>query len=161
MPRVAETYEYRYKACVYEISKSHSRELVMKVYARLALALLSCGTALLLATGGAVAHTAKHASTAAQTEAAADAAADTVVDEAGDTAEATEEAPAVAPASDEENTEDDTDEEGPDEDGQVENRVPDHQPAGGAPGSHHDEGVAERAEASGVNQAEAGGETQD
>jgi hypothetical protein len=45
--------------------------MVMKIYARLALALLSCGTALLLATGGVAAHTGNHATAAAQAEALA------------------------------------------------------------------------------------------
>ncbi len=108
----------------------------MKVYARLALALLSCATALVLATGAAAAHTANHASTAVEAlvvepAETGEVAADNVQSQLND------QTPAVAQTEEE----DDTDEEGPDEDGEVENLVLDHQPAAGAPGTHANAGV--------------------
>ena len=114
----------------------------MKVYARLALALLSCATALVLATGAAAAHTANHTSTAAQVEA--------LVVEPAETGEVAADniqsqvnaqTPAVAETSDEDEDEDDTDEDGPDEQGTVENLAPSRQSAPAAAGTHADAGA--------------------
>jgi hypothetical protein len=112
--------------------------MVMKVYVRSALALLSCGTALVLVTGVAAAHTSNHASTAAQAEAVV-----VELNETGDVAagnvqsQLNDQTPAVAQTEDE----DDTDEDDTDEDGEVENLAPDRQPAPAAAGTHANEGV--------------------